>query len=63
MIIIDSVEFVRLTILADAGMDGHEYAMDARLPRIPDRWASSPELRESWITGYLTELRNRLEHP
>lgn len=54
------VDFVRFARLADAGLDGHDYARDARLPRIPDRWGS-PQLRESWIIGYLTELRNRLE--
>jgi hypothetical protein len=44
-----------------AGMDGYEHAVDARLPRIPERWADSPELREAWIIGYITELRNRFE--
>lgn len=57
----DTVNFVRFARLAEAGLDGHDYALDARLPHIPERWAS-PDLREAWITGYLTELRNRLSH-
>lgn len=51
----------KLDSLAEAGLDGYDYARNSKLPRIPERWLSSPELRSVWITGYLTELRNRLE--
>jgi len=56
----DLVSFVRFAQLSEACLEGHEYALSENLPRISERWAS-PELRDSWITGYLTELRNRLE--
>lgn len=57
----DTIQFVRFARMSEACLEGHEYALDARLPNIPERWGS-PNLRDSWITGYLTELRNRLEH-
>jgi len=57
-----TAEFVKLSRLQDAHMEGYESARDARLPYISKRW-SSPDLRDAWITGYVTELRNRLEAP
>lgn len=56
----DTANFARFARQSEAGLDGHDYALDARMPHIPERWAS-PDLREAWITGYLTELRNRLQ--
>ena len=53
-------QFVRFQAMADAGLSGCDYAINTRLPSIPERW-HKPELRDAWITGYLTEIRNRLE--
>lgn len=58
--VLDPARFSRMSIVADAGFSGYEYAQEARLPRIPERW-DRPDLKDAWIGGYLTELRNRLE--
>lgn len=47
--------------LADACMSGHDYAQSQRLPDIPEKWRNPSELRSTWIDGFLTELRNRIE--
>lgn len=56
----DISAFARASVVVEARVSGCEYAQNAMLPRIPDRW-NTPELRGAWISGYLAELRDRLE--
>lgn len=56
-----SVDFVKREQWADACMAGAEAAQEMRLPRISERW-SRPDLRDAWLHGFATEMRNRMEN-
>lgn len=46
----------------DAFMSGCDYALNAHLPLMPDKWRPTRRYKQAWIDGYLNELRNRLEN-
>lgn len=56
----DIADWARMSNLSDACMSGDEYASEMQLPIIPEKWNNTPELRESWITGFLVGIRNRI---